>query len=479
MTDSSQLFDVLGALTLGGLLGAIGQGLRVIAGLKKMNDDAEAADVTSADLFSAARLATSLMIGFVAGVATTLSLGPAKLMNVDPSGSAQILLGVIVAGYVGSDAIEAFTRNLASVPAPKIDASLFERIDTFSQPTTPSLPPPASPPPSLPAVPGRHVTLRGAMSTFGGPDNNGVGPDEGLALLEASDLAQFPELFLPQQPPGTTGLARRLDPEAFYIACRWNYDDTPRAHLKKIQVSVVNPTTGAAERAQPVDWGPKETTGRVADLSPGLARKLGLSTDQNCVVVVPLPESAAPAAPPLSPAAQLKVLKTDEIREIFGRFAYVESSPRGAIAITDDWPSRNIVTVKIEALAHLVAHGEIACNKAIAEPLQAAIAEIAERNLLDRILKWDGCHVPRHKSWNPNRDLSAHSWGVAFDINARWNAYGAEPPPKGSIGSVIELVPIFESFGFAWGGYFRPDSTRDGMHFEYCRRAAPGGQIVS
>lgn len=478
MTDSSQLFDVLGALTLGGLLGAIGQGLRVIAGLKKMNDDAQAADASSEDLFSAARLATSLMIGFVAGVATTLSLGPAKLMNVDPSGSAQILLGVIVAGYVGSDVIEAFTRNLVSVPAPKIDARLYERIDTISLPATPqSLPPPPLPTPSLPAAPGRSFTFRGAMSTFGGPDDTGVGPSEGLALLEASDIADYPGLFLPQQPPGTTGLARRLDPDAYYIACRWNYDNTPKKHLKRIKVSVVNPTTGATEQAQPVDWGPNENTGRVADLSPGLAHKLGLSTNQNCVVVVPLPESAAPAAPP-APATHLKVLKTDEIREIFGRFAYEESSPRGAIKITADWARDNIVTVEIDALAHLVPNGEIACNKAISEPLRAAIAEIVARDLLDRILKWDGCHVPRHKSWNPARDLSAHSWGLAFDINARWNAYGADPAPKGSVGSVVELVAIFESFGFAWGGYFHPDSARDGMHFEFCRRPAPGGQIV-
>ena len=31
--------------------------------------------------------------------------------------------------------------------------------------------------------------------------------------------------------------------------------------------------------AQPVDWGPHISTGRVADLSPGLAKALGLQTD--------------------------------------------------------------------------------------------------------------------------------------------------------------------------------------------------------
>ena len=33
--------------------------------------------------------------------------------------------------------------------------------------------------------------------------------------------------FYPYQPDGTTGLARRLNPQVHYLACRWDYDVTP------------------------------------------------------------------------------------------------------------------------------------------------------------------------------------------------------------------------------------------------------------
>ena len=152
--------------------------------------------------------------------------------------------------------------------------------------------PPRAPPKEVgpsPQFAGPTQTLTGKMSFFGGPDDRGVSPSEGLAILDFSHLNQFREYFLPQQPPGTTGLARRLNPDAAYIACRWDYDVSPKAYLRSIKVEVSNPRTGQKELALPVDWGPHRNTGRVADLSPGLARRLGLETDQQCMVLVPLP----------------------------------------------------------------------------------------------------------------------------------------------------------------------------------------------
>jgi hypothetical protein len=110
------------------------------------------------------------------------------------------------------------------------------------------------------------------MSTFGGPHDTGVGPNEGLALIGSHNSGDFGQLFLAEQPPGTTGLTRRLNPEAFYIACRWDYQVTPKVDLLKSKATVTNPANGKSAQAQPVDWGPAESTGRVADLSPGLAR---------------------------------------------------------------------------------------------------------------------------------------------------------------------------------------------------------------
>ena len=46
--------------------------------------------------------------------------------------------------------------------------------------------------------------LRGKVSWFGGPDDTGVSPDEGLAFIY--DVDDAPHLFLTSQPAGTTGV---------------------------------------------------------------------------------------------------------------------------------------------------------------------------------------------------------------------------------------------------------------------------------
>jgi N-acetylmuramoyl-L-alanine amidase len=133
--------------------------------------------------------------------------------------------------------------------------------------------------------------LSGKVSEFGGPDDTGVAPDEGLAFI--SDVMQAPQLFLPYQPSGTTGLARRLNPFVHYIACRWDYAETPHAMLLEEVAQVRNPANGVAMIAFPADWGPHQDTGRVADISPGLLLDLGLATDDEVEVTFPYREEDA------------------------------------------------------------------------------------------------------------------------------------------------------------------------------------------
>jgi len=129
------------------------------------------------------------------------------------------------------------------------------------------------------------MELRGKVSWFGGPEDGGVAPDEGLAFIYSVDDA--PHLFLPSQPPGTTGLARRLDPEVFYIATRWDYNQYPKPSLLKHMALVKSPKTGLSFAAFPADWGPNEATGRVADISFGLMEALGIQTDDEIEVTYP------------------------------------------------------------------------------------------------------------------------------------------------------------------------------------------------
>jgi hypothetical protein len=127
---------------------------------------------------------------------------------------------------------------------------------------------------------------RGKVSWFGGPEDEGVSPSEGLAFIY--DIEDKPEIFLDEQPPGTTGLARRLDPSTRYIAMRWDYDRFSKDFLAgSAQALVRAPRTGKEFMAHPADWGPHVDTDRVADISPGLMEALGISTDDEVEVTYP------------------------------------------------------------------------------------------------------------------------------------------------------------------------------------------------
>src|SRR5579884_1249443 len=127
---------------------------------------------------------------------------------------------------------------------------------------------------------------RGKMTAFGGPSDAGVGPKTGLALVQESDVERLKEYFLAEPPLGVTGLARRLNPDALYIACRWDYKDISKEELTEVIATVTNPLSGVTAAAKPVDWGPKPETGRVAGLSPALIKRLGLQTDDDVDVSI-------------------------------------------------------------------------------------------------------------------------------------------------------------------------------------------------
>jgi len=130
----------------------------------------------------------------------------------------------------------------------------------------------------------------GKASHFGGPEDTGVTPSEDLAWWEEIEDAMddAPELFLSKQPPGTTGLARRLNPQSNYIAMRWDYDDWSKADLASgsILFWVKSLKTGKRVRVRPSDWGPALETGRVCDLSPGVMEKLGIETDDEVEITL-------------------------------------------------------------------------------------------------------------------------------------------------------------------------------------------------
>lgn len=95
------------------------------------------------------------------------------------------------------------------------------------------------------------------------------------------------------------------------------------------------------------------------------------------------------------------------------------------------------------------------CNKDIIEPLTQAFKNLISRGKVSELKTFDGCFNIRKK--RGLNSMSLHSWGIAIDVNAAWNALGAQPTLS------PEFVKCFTDAGFVWGGNFK---RKDGMHFE-------------
>lgn len=136
----------------------------------------------------------------------------------------------------------------------------------------------------------KQFVAEGTVSHFGGPDDMGVSPSEGLAFIYTTE--DKPILFLSYQPEGTSGLARRLNPDQLYVACRWPYTSENKAQWREVLLKemamVYAPKTGKSVKVYPADWGPhEEQTGRAADLSPRALDYLGIATDDEVIVTFP------------------------------------------------------------------------------------------------------------------------------------------------------------------------------------------------
>lgn len=133
------------------------------------------------------------------------------------------------------------------------------------------------------------LRVKGRVSWFGGEDDEGVSSSEGLAFLFSVD--DKPEIFLDEQPAGTTGLARRLDSDGSnYFAVRFDYSQFSKEFLAgPAMARITAPKTGKSCLATPADWGPHVDTNRCCDVSRKvLYEELGIETDDEIELVFPV-----------------------------------------------------------------------------------------------------------------------------------------------------------------------------------------------
>jgi hypothetical protein len=114
MVDAFPVSDWFNLMGLAALIGAGGQGTRMIVGLKKVNDATSAqaaAGVPVTDMIIASKLLVSLAIGAIAAaIAATTTIKPGTDLTGDQ------IAGLAAAGYAGADFIEGFMTR--AMPAP-------------------------------------------------------------------------------------------------------------------------------------------------------------------------------------------------------------------------------------------------------------------------------------------------------------------------------------------------------------------------
>ena len=98
--------EIISNVIAGGLLGILGQGVRIAVGLKKFNDDntMKVAKGEPTEKFNGDRLMISIFIGFVAGAIGMLVKGSTIATNNDYN--TEGIVTIIAIGYSGADFIE-------------------------------------------------------------------------------------------------------------------------------------------------------------------------------------------------------------------------------------------------------------------------------------------------------------------------------------------------------------------------------------
>lgn len=160
----------------------------------------------------------------------------------------------------------------------------------------------------------------------------------------------------------------------------------------------------------------------------------------------------------------MKSLTTEDCIRVFGDYhdcilpdGHISQSWQRAILVKLDLPAPLPLSWDLKTNVDV-----ISCHKKVSPWLGNALRDIFQLpDVWDTISDYGGCYNFRIRKGGPS--LSLHSWGAAIDINVNKNPFGKKPTSKSMH---PEIVSIFTSYGFLWGGTFTGKAV-DGMHFEF------------
>ena len=134
--------EFLSALVLGGILGMVGQGMRVIVGMKKIYESLGTGEQFGTKM-DWSRLSISLVIGFITGAFGMIlkidyDMVSTMVMTKD------FMLSIIAIGYMGVDFIEGMMGSIASkfgsLPSPTAPRPSQPQYNSTPQPAAPVAP---------------------------------------------------------------------------------------------------------------------------------------------------------------------------------------------------------------------------------------------------------------------------------------------------------------------------------------------------
>ncbi len=102
------VWTAIGYLLLGGILGIVGQGIRIVVGLKKASAEARQGGKRLKDVFDNKRFGVSILIAFLVGLIAGM-LG--VLDFIGQAINKEFCLTIIGFGYLGTDFIEGLFLN--------------------------------------------------------------------------------------------------------------------------------------------------------------------------------------------------------------------------------------------------------------------------------------------------------------------------------------------------------------------------------
>jgi hypothetical protein len=183
----------------------------------------------------------------------------------------------------------------------------------------------------------------------------------------------------------------------------------------------------------------------------------------------PLASGATKIANPLdepyyNPSLAYKCYNADKFIEVYANGL----SPAGCYSKVQSFVSSNLTSVSILGKSISVNKKAYPAFKAVSDELSKnSVAKKYKINTIGAYVF--RCNVnastsDRNDLCNSGCVLSAHSFGIAVDINWDENCNGCS-----TFTMPMEIVDIFESYGFRWGGRYKSvfGSRIDPMHFEY------------